>query len=133
MRMDMSSRNKRSLVLAVAVMGLCGLGYYAYTTFRAPPVVTLPAAAGGGAPRPGAGSPAGPPGGQPLRVETARVLAAELALDATAVGSLRSNESVVLRPETAGRIASINFRDGVAVSKDSLAARARCRDAGGRA
>ena len=33
---------------------------------------------------------------------------------------MRSNESVVLRPETAGRIASINFRDGVAVSKGTL-------------
>ena len=119
--MDMSSRNKRSLVLAVAVAGLCGLGYYAYTTHRAPPVVTLPAVAGGGAPRPGAGSPAGPPGGPAaVRVETARVRAAELALEASAVGSLRSNESVVLRPETAGRIASITFRDGAAVRKGSL-------------
>jgi membrane fusion protein (multidrug efflux system) len=30
------------------------------------------------------------------------------------------NESVVLRPEIAGRIATINFRDGVAVSKGQL-------------
>ncbi len=113
----MSRRNTRFLVLAVVLAGLIGLGYFAYTSFREPlgSPVTPPGAAAG---RPGA--PAGPPGGQPLRVETARVLAAELALDATAVGSLRSNESVVLRPETAGRIASINFRDGVAVSKDSL-------------
>jgi membrane fusion protein (multidrug efflux system) len=48
------------------------------------------------------------------------VVAADLALDASAVGSLRSNESVVLRPETAGRISSINFKDGSAVAKGAL-------------
>lgn len=38
----------------------------------------------------------------------------------TAVGSLRSNESVVLRPEVAGRIASIGFRDGQPVKRGQL-------------
>jgi membrane fusion protein (multidrug efflux system) len=120
MRIEMSGRMKRLLVLFLAVVGLVGLAYYAYTSFRQPVGPTLPAAPGAAAAKPGGAASGGPPGGQPTRVETARVLAAELALDATAVGSLRSNESVVLRPETAGRIATINFRDGVAVSKGSL-------------
>lgn len=116
----MTSWKKRSWVLVLAIIGLVGLGYYAYTSFRAPsgsPMAPPPGAAAG---RSGAATPAGPPGGGPLRVETARVQAVELALDATAVGSLRSNESVVVRPETPGRVAAIHFRDGVAVSKGSL-------------
>lgn len=111
----MPSKNNRRWVLALVVAGSAGLGYFAYNTFRAP----LAASSAPGTPAPGA-RPAGvggPPGGFPLPVETVRLLAADLALDATAVGSLRSNESVVLRPETAGRIATIGFKDGSAVSK----------------
>ena len=117
----MSLKNNRTVVLSVVIAGLCGLGYFAYTAFREP-VGAAPAAMAGGAPgaKPGAGAPAGPPGGFALPVETVKVAAVELALDATAVGSLRSNESVVLRPETAGRISSINFKDGVAVARGAL-------------
>ena len=114
----MSLKNNRTRVLAVVIAGICGLGYFAYTSFRDPAGPTAPAMPGAAAgAKPGAG---GPPGGFALPVETARVAAVDLALDATAVGSLRSNESVVLRPETAGRISSINFRDGVPVGKGAL-------------
>jgi membrane fusion protein (multidrug efflux system) len=37
-----------------------------------------------------------------------------------AVGSLRSNESVILRPEVAGRIAAIGFKDGQLVRKGQM-------------
>jgi membrane fusion protein (multidrug efflux system) len=40
--------------------------------------------------------------------------------DLQAVGSLRSNESVMLRPEVSGRIAAIGFRDGQAVRKGEV-------------
>lgn len=40
--------------------------------------------------------------------------------DLQAVGSMRSNESVVLRPEVSGRIATIGFRDGQVVRKGQL-------------
>ncbi len=117
----MTSWKKRSWVLVLAITGLVGLGYYAYTSFRAPSGSPMAPPSGAAAGRSGTATPAGPPGGgPPPRVETARVQAAELALDATAVGSLRSNESVVVRPETPGRVAAIHFRDGVAVSKGSL-------------
>jgi membrane fusion protein (multidrug efflux system) len=119
-RIIMPKKNTRVLVLVVAVAGICGLGYFAYTAFREPVAATPLAMPGGASAKPGAGAPAGPPGGFALPVETAKVVAVDLALDATAVGSLRSNESVVLRPETAGRISSINFKDGVAVSKGAL-------------
>ncbi|MCM8594561.1 efflux RND transporter periplasmic adaptor subunit [Accumulibacter sp.] len=115
----MSRRRKRLVVVAAALVGIAGLGYVSYVGFRQPVGSSPPPAAGGVAePRPGG---AAVPGGQPpVRVETARVEAAELAVEASAVGSLRSNESVVLRPEIAGRIASIHFRDGVAVGKGAL-------------
>lgn len=101
------------LVLAVAVAGLVGLSTFAYLSFRAPALPGAPAGKGA------AGGQAGGPPPAP-HVETARVQAAELALEASAVGSLRSNESVVLRPEVPGRIAAINFRDGTAVARGAL-------------
>ncbi len=47
-----------------------------------------------------------------VAVEVVRVRNARLAQSITAVGSLRSDESVVIRPEIAGRIAEILFSEG---------------------
>jgi membrane fusion protein (multidrug efflux system) len=55
-----------------------------------------------------------------VAVEVARVAPLDFADEAAAVGTLKSNESVVLRPETAGRIAAINFRDGAVVSRGTV-------------
>jgi len=108
--------------MAVALAGLSGLGYFAYTAFRAPAAPTPVAAGAASAGTPGAklATAGAPAGGFALPVESVKLVSSDLALDATAVGSLRSNESVVLRPETAGRIATINFKDGVAVGKGAL-------------
>jgi membrane fusion protein (multidrug efflux system) len=53
-------------------------------------------------------------------VEVARVESVRLQDDAQAVGTLRSRQSVVLRPEVAGRVARIAFEDGARVSKGRL-------------
>lgn len=53
-------------------------------------------------------------------VEVVKVVASVVQEDLVAVGSLRSNESVVLRPEVAGRIAKIGFRDGQPVKGGQL-------------
>ena len=45
-------------------------------------------------------------------VEVVKVRATRLAQSITAVGSLRSDESVVIRPEIAGRVAEILFSEG---------------------
>ncbi len=50
-------------------------------------------------------------------VEAATVKTSKLAQGITAVGSLRSDESVVIRPEVAGRIAEILFQEGKPVRK----------------
>lgn len=73
-----------------------------------------PAAAG---PGPGA-RPGG--GGGPVSVEVAQVRAMPLQDDAQAVGTLRSRQSVTLRPEVAGRIAQIGFAEGQRVRKGQL-------------
>ena len=55
--------------------------------------------------------------GGPVSVEAVKLVATTLLDDVGAVGSVRSNESVVLRPEVAGRIAAINFREGQVVKR----------------
>jgi membrane fusion protein (multidrug efflux system) len=53
-------------------------------------------------------------------VEVFEVRTTKVLEDLAAVGSLRSNESVVLRPEVAGRISRIGFRDGETVKRGQL-------------
>lgn len=66
-------------------------------------------------PAPGmAGGPAAPP---PPPVEVAAVSVEAILRAASAVGTLRSNETVIVRPEVAGRIVKINFDEGAAVKK----------------
>ncbi|NJD25149.1 MAG: efflux RND transporter periplasmic adaptor subunit [Betaproteobacteria bacterium] len=102
----------RSAIIVLALAGLVGLGYYAFNAYRAP--------AAPGAPQ-GGGKPAGgPPGAFAVAVEVARAAPVDFADEAAAVGTLKSNESVVLRPETAGRIAAINFRDGAIVARGTV-------------
>jgi membrane fusion protein, multidrug efflux system len=74
-------------------------------------------------PRPGAPAAAAkapPPG---VVVEASRVAQVRLPQALTAVGSLRSDETVVLRPEVAGRIAEIGFREGERVAKGQVLVR----------
>ncbi len=116
----MSHGKRHSLVVLIAIAGLLAMAYWAYVAYRG---ATPPVAVSGKPPvngSPVAGRASGAPGNMVLPVETVTLAASELALDATAVGSLRSNESVVLRPETAGRISVINFKDGSAVAKGTL-------------
>src|ERR687888_424417 len=97
---------KKALVAFVAVAGLVALGGYAYYANRGQPGSPRPAAGSPAAPeaRPG-GAPAGPaanpPGGFAVGVETVKVAAASFQDEVAAVGSLKSNESVILRPEIA--------------------------------
>ncbi|MEO6696452.1 MAG: efflux RND transporter periplasmic adaptor subunit [Gammaproteobacteria bacterium] len=53
-----------------------------------------------------------PQGPMAMPVEAAQVETATVTRDITAVGSLRANESVILRPEIAGRIQAIHFSEG---------------------
>ncbi len=71
-------------------------------------------------------APAGPgsaPGGGPARVpavEVAKVESMTLVDETQAVGSLRSRQGVMLRPEVGGRVKQIHFNDGQRVRKGQL-------------
>lgn len=65
-------------------------------------------------PKPGAAPPA------PMPVEAHTVVAAPHTTTATVLGSLRPNESVVIRPEVAGRVTSIGFQEGQTVKQGSV-------------
>ncbi len=72
--------------------------------------------ASGPAPAGASAAPAkGPPPG--VVVEASRVSVVTLPQALTAVGSLRSDETVLVRPEVAGRVANIAFREGERVTK----------------
>ena len=53
-------------------------------------------------------------------VEVAKVEVSRLTDDTQAVGSLRSRQGVIVRPEVSGRITQLNFRDGDRVKKGQL-------------
>ncbi|MFZ4286442.1 efflux RND transporter periplasmic adaptor subunit [Variovorax sp. HJSM1_2] len=53
-------------------------------------------------------------------VEVANVAVTRVVDDVQTVGSLRSRQSVVLRPEISGRVVQINFRDGERVRRGQL-------------
>ncbi|MBK6803803.1 MAG: efflux RND transporter periplasmic adaptor subunit [Betaproteobacteria bacterium] len=113
--------NKVAVLVAVSLVAV-GVGGYWLGQQRGSggqgkppgPTAAAPGPASGG---PGAGAP------QAVTVEAARVVRAALPQVITAVGSLRSDESVTLRPEVAGRIAMIGFAEGQRVQKGALLVR----------
>lgn len=66
----------------------------------------------GGKQEQGAGGAGGPPGGMQLPVETVTLQPQALAGGLQTVGSLRADESVVVRPEVGGRVTRIHFTEG---------------------
>jgi membrane fusion protein (multidrug efflux system) len=99
-----TKKRHSSSVMFLALAGLVALGGAAYWLQRAD---SLPEAAAS-------------QGESGVQVETAQATRTRLADEATAVGTLKSNESVVLRPETSGRIKHIAFQDGERVKKGML-------------
>jgi membrane fusion protein (multidrug efflux system) len=102
----------KPIVAAVAVLGIAiaaGAGYW-FGQQRTP---VEPASAPGGAS--GAQAKGAAPGG--VTVEAVKVITAALPQTITAVGSLRSDESITVRPEVAGRISAIAFNEGQRVAK----------------
>ena len=83
-------------------------------------------AARGAAAGPGGGAGGGPAGGAgagaggPIAVEVGTVERVRLEDDAQAVGTLRANQGIVLRPEVSGRIVKLGFGDGQRVRRGQL-------------
>lgn len=99
---------RRLLILLFVAIGLAGLAAYAWQASRTQtPAVAIPTAADGAEE-------------EAITVEAALSERRTVIDDVSAVGSLVSNESVVLRPEVAGRIARIAFADGALVKKGEV-------------
>lgn len=111
---------KPSLTAVVAVLGLAlavgAAWWWQQRPQGAPATQGTQAGPGAGAARAGGGAGAG----GPASVEVTRVKTARLQDDAQAVGSLRSRQSVTLKPETAGRVSRIAFADGARVRRGQL-------------
>jgi membrane fusion protein (multidrug efflux system) len=109
----------KPLYLVIAVAGIAAASAAAWW-YQHRPVARVDGPAAVSAPA--ATHPAGAASGtsRPPTVEVARVEAMRLTDDAQAVGSLRSRQSVMLRPEVSGRIIRINFRDGERVRRGQL-------------
>jgi membrane fusion protein (multidrug efflux system) len=106
---------KKHFIAIIAGVGLLALGGTAYFANQSSPSPHPPAGT------PPGGKPAGgPPGGFSIGVETAKVSASGFQDDVAAVGSLKSNESVMLRPEIAGRIAAIHLREGMPAARGTV-------------
>jgi membrane fusion protein (multidrug efflux system) len=101
---------RKIVVGAVAFAAIAGVGALSYWagTHRSP---DKPAAAQSAA------ASKGPPA---VIVEAAKVATVKLPQGISAVGSLRSDEAVILRPEIAGRVAQIGFREGERVAKGQV-------------
>ena len=108
------------LVVAVVGIGAASAAAWWYQNRPAPAQTAVtadgrPAAPAAGAPASAASAPVRVPG-----VEVAQVAVARLVDDALTVGTLRSRQSVILRPEVSGRVARINFRDGDRVQRGQV-------------
>lgn len=106
-------------LVAVGILGAAGGGYW-YGALRNPaPLPTAPTQ--GASAKDAKGSGKG--GIAPVVIESAPVGTASLPQTISAVGSLRSDESVTLRPEVAGRITAILFQEGQRVTKGATLVR----------
>lgn len=107
---------------AVAVVGIAAASAGAWW-YQARPQGPVEIKADAGAPRAGAGAaaPAGAASApRAAGVEVVKAERARLQDDAQSVGSLRSRQSVMLRPEVAGRVKELGFADGASVRKGQV-------------
>ena len=106
----------------IAFVAIAAVGGSAWWVQRKAPSTDLAGAAASGASAAKAGpggAGSGGPGG-PTVVEVGKVQRLRIEVDAQAVGTLRSRQGVMLRPEVSGRIARLGFADGQRVRRGQL-------------
>ena len=98
-----------SVIAALGIVAAASAGFW-FGQQRSPvaPGAGVPASGGQSAAKGAAGS---------VTVEAVKVATTSLPQTITAVGSLRSDESITVRPEVAGRISAIAFNEGQRVTK----------------
>lgn len=109
------------LVAAVGIAAAAGVAWWWQHERAAGAAPVSSAASAPGLPGNGGAAPRGPSAaGGPVVVEVARAATLALADEATAVGSLRARQGIVVRPEVSGRIVELGFRDGQRVRRGQL-------------
>ena len=123
----MASKNKYIVFAVIGIAAASGAAWWLQKPAPSTRTDVSAAAGGGGAPAGGgaargasAAGGAGGGAGRPVAVEAVAVRQMALRDDAEAVGSLRSRQSVMLRPEVGGRITQLNFRDGQRVRRGQV-------------
>jgi membrane fusion protein, multidrug efflux system len=111
-RNKVADLSKRIVYTLVPLLALVGLGAYAYFAQRSEPARLV--ARDNGSTAPATATAAA------LPVEVVKVRIGKVQDDLTAVGSLLSNESVMLRPEVAGRVMKLPFPESSPVKKGSV-------------
>ncbi len=112
----MASKNKYLVFAVIGIAAASGAAWWLQKPAQ-PPQRAEAAAGGAGTPA-GGGAAAG--AGRPVAVEAVTVRKMALRDDAEAVGSLKSRQSVMLRPEVGGRITQLNFHDGQRVRRGQV-------------
>ncbi|RZJ07724.1 MAG: efflux RND transporter periplasmic adaptor subunit [Acidovorax sp.] len=118
----MASKNRTIVFAVIGIAAASGAAWWLQKPAQAPRTeVAAVSGASNGTPAggPGRGGAQGG-GGRAVAVEAVPVRQMALRDDADAVGSLRSRQSVVLRPEVSGRITQLNFRDGQRVKRGQV-------------
>ena len=124
----MAYKKKYALLALLGISVASGAAWWWQNKAQADGTASTAAASGPGGPSaaPGA-APAGAPGAGPAGgagrapvVEVAKVESMTLVDETQAVGSLRSRQGVMLRPEVGGRVKQIFFNDGQRVRKGQL-------------
>ena len=106
----------------VALVTVAVLAYFAVDRLSPGPnaVAGVKGTSGAGLVEISAAAPRKGAAAAPIAVEVIQVKPTTVQEDLQAVGSLQSNESVILRPEVPGRISAIGFKDGQVVRKGQL-------------
>ena len=115
----MVSKIVYSVVAVVGIAAASGAAWWYQSQPKGPQEIVgaaVPSGQGGGAVPPTSAASAPRTAG----VEVARVERVTLQDDAQSVGSLRSRQSVMMRPEVAGRVKSLGFSDGATVRRGQL-------------
>ena len=113
----MASKAVYSVVAVVGIAAASGAAWWYQSRPSSPKEITgAPAGASSAASAP-AGAASAP---RAAGVEVARVEKMSLQDDAQSVGSLRSRQSVMMRPEVAGRVRELGFTDGARVRKGQV-------------
>jgi membrane fusion protein (multidrug efflux system) len=114
---------RHKVAIAASIL-LVAAGGGAWWWYNMGPGAKLPDLTAAGPARPGAlkpGTPAKPP--QAVGVEAVKVIIGTARQTVLAVGTFRSNEAVMVRPELASRIKDFNFNEGQKVSKGQVLVR----------